>query len=196
MGRMGTLALLAVTACAPTVRRVAPDTPIDLSGRWNDADSRQVAEALVAQSLADPHNWAVAFHQRTGRWPVVVVGSVRNDGEEPIPVAAFVRELERAWVASGRVRVVASPAERGELRAEKQDQQLYARPDARTPWAQETGADVLLQGAITTIHDVEGRRQVRYYQVDVALVDLRTHEKIWTGQHRIKKFVARPWIRW
>ena len=35
-------------SCQPhTVTRVEPDTQIDLSGRWNDTDSRMVAEKMI-----------------------------------------------------------------------------------------------------------------------------------------------------
>lgn len=189
------LPLLALSACAPRVTRIDPDQAIDLSGRWNDVDSRMVAEALIAQSFQSPYGtgWAIEHAQRHGgERPVVIVGSIRNRSMEHIPVTTFVRELERAYVNSGQVQVVASRDERDEVRDERLDQQEWASPESRSRLQRETGASYMLQGDIQSIEDSEGGRRVVYYQVDLTLVDLETNAKTWVGQHRIKKFIERP----
>ncbi len=94
------------------------------------------------------------------------------------------------------MRVVASADERGEVRAEREDQQEHARADTRARMAQELGARYMLQGDIQTISDEEGRERVMYYQIDARLVDLESNEKVWTGQHRIKKYIERSRIGW
>ena len=43
------------------VARVEADTTIDLSGRWNDTDSRLVAEEMIADCLGRP--W-ITQHRR------------------------------------------------------------------------------------------------------------------------------------
>ncbi len=53
----------------------------------------------------------------------------------------------------------------------------------------------MLQGTINTIIDVEGTTQVRYYQVDMTLIDLADNEKVWVGQKKIKKLVKRSQLR-
>lgn len=111
---------------------------------------------------------------------------------EHIPVGVFVRELERAYINSGQVQVVASRDDREEVRDERFDQQEYASPESRTRLQNETGADYMLQGDIDSIEDREDGRRVVYYQVDVTLIDLETNQKSWVGQHRIKKFIERP----
>jgi hypothetical protein len=87
--------------------------------------------------------------------------------------------------------VVASGAERAELRAERKDQQQYSRADTRTRPGQEIGARYALTGELQAIEDVDGRERVVFYQVDAALVDLETNTKVWVGQHKIKKYVER-----
>jgi penicillin-binding protein activator len=195
------LALAALTAsagCATQVTRVSPDQQIDLSGRWNDVDSRQVAEALTEQSFQSAYGsgWALQFAQaNAGRKPTVIVGTIRNRSMEHIAVESFVRDLERAYLSSGQVQVVASAEERQEVRDERTDQQENATADTRARLGRERGADYMLQGDITSIVDREGGRRVVYYQVDVTLVDLETNDKTWTGQHKIKKFVEQPRFR-
>jgi hypothetical protein len=189
------LLLLTLAACAPRVTRIEPDQAIDLSGRWNDVDSRMVAEAIISQSFQSPHgpSWSVQHAQRNGGTvPTVIVGTVRNRSMEHIPVALFVRDLERAYVNSGQVRVVASRDEREEVREERMDQQEWSSPQSRSRLQRETGAEYMLQGDIQSIEDSERGRRVVYYQVDVTLVNLETNAKTWVGQHRIKKFIERP----
>ena len=197
--RLAMLALaittVALGACAPRVTRISPDQAIDLSGRWNDVDSRMVAEALIQQSFAASggQSWANRFAQTNGgERPTVIVGTIRNRSMEHVPVGTFVRDLERAYINSGSVQVVSSKGERDEIRGEREDQQEYAAADTRARLRMETGADYMLQGEIQSIEDREGGRSVVFYQVDLTLTDLESNGKVWVGQHKIKKFIDRP----
>jgi penicillin-binding protein activator len=189
---------MAAAGCAKQVTRISPSQAVDLSGRWNDVDSRIVADSIIRQSFAAATgpSWALRYAQaHGGRQPTVIVGTVRNRSMEHIPVGTFVRELERAYLNSGQVQVVASPQERDEVRDERADQQDNAAADTRARMGAERGANYMLQGDIEQISDREGRRSVVYYQVDMTLVDLETNQKAWVGQQRIKKYVEQPRFR-
>jgi penicillin-binding protein activator len=191
--RMGILvaAALVPLACAQKVTRIDPAAVTDLSGRWNDTDSRLVANELISSSLQEP--WLRRYTEASGGdAPVVIVGSFRNRTMEHIPVNTFVRDLERAYVTSGAVRVVASQGERQEVRDERADQQEHASAATRTRMAQETGARYMMQGTIEAIEDREGRERVIYYQVDATLIDLQSNERVWAGQKQIKKLITQP----
>ena len=43
--------LVLLMACSKKVSRVEADSTIDLSGKWNDVDSRLVAEAMIEDCL-------------------------------------------------------------------------------------------------------------------------------------------------
>ena len=200
--RAATLTLAAAAVLAPLgacnnkrVARIEPTSVTDLSGRWNDTDSRLVAGALVTQALAG--DWlprAAAAH--AGRGPAVIVGGFSNKTMEHIPIEAFTRDVERAFVTAGAVTVVASAAERQDVRAERVDQQQYATADTRARLAKEQGAQYMLRGDVQAIEDAEGRERVVYYQVDATLVDLESNAKVWVGQHKIKKYIDRRRIGW
>jgi penicillin-binding protein activator len=189
------LALAAVPlACGKQVTRIDPNSVTDLSGRWNDTDSRLVANQLIEESLTD------AWHRRYaesngGRPPVIIVGDFRNRTMEHIPVNTFVRDLERALIRSGAVQVVASQDERRDVREERRDQQDNASAATRARMAQEHGARYMMNGTVEAIEDQEGRERVVYYQIDAALVDLESNLKVWTGQQRIKKLITQPRAR-
>jgi len=198
MARTGLLlvSLVFVADCAgKQVTRVDPNWLTDLSSCWNDTDSRLVANALIEQSLGTP--WAARYASvHGGQAPTVIVGEFANRSHEHIPVGTFIRDLEAAFINSGAVRVVASRDERQEVRAERDDQQDHSRADTRARMAQELGAQYMMQGDIQTITDREGRETVVYYQIDARMVDLETNEKVWTGQHRIKKYIERSRLGW
>ncbi len=180
--------LTAAAACGKKVRRIDPEKPIDLSGFWNDTDSRLVAESMIRDALNHP--WIRQHVGERGTKPVVIVGSVRNRSTEHIATGTFIRDLERAFVNSGEVRVVANPLEREELRGEREEQQDWARPETRKRLRAETGADYMLTGVIDVIVDREGGHEVKFYQVDLYLTDIETNERVWVGQTKIKKEIT------
>jgi penicillin-binding protein activator len=170
-----------------TVTRVEPGQAIDLSGDWNDTDSKMVAEEMIKDVLTRP--WLGDFKGGKNRTPVVIVGTVRNRTTEHIASIAFTKNLERELVNSGRVDFVANKEERSEVRDERTDQQEFSSPETLKKFQQETGADFLLRGDITSIIDqVEGSR-VKYYQVNLELVNIETNKKVWIGEKKIKKLV-------
>lgn len=180
-------------ACGTTVERMNTNEVKDLSGAWNDTDSRLVSEEMIQDVIARP--WVQDYTRAHRRAPAVIVGEVRNLSHEHINVGTFVADMERALVNSGKVKFVASSVERGELRDERRDQELHAREDTRKPMGQELGADYMLKGTINTIVDAEGKTQVRYYQVDLTLISLADNEKVWIGQKKIKKLVKNASLR-
>jgi uncharacterized protein (TIGR02722 family) len=165
------------------------DEVIDLSGRWNDTDSRMVSETMVKDCLNHP--WLSEHLRETSKNPVIIVGIIRNKSSEHIPVTTFISDIERAFVNSALVEVVASAVERGEMRQEREDQARYADEETVKRFGKELGADYMLNGYISTIIDQEKKTKVIYYQVDLTLTDLETNRKAWIGQEKIKKLVER-----
>ena len=187
----GAALLFTATACvSKRVTRIEPSAVTDLSGRWNDTDSRLVANQLIEQTLAA--GWAKRYTDtHGGEPPAVLVGGFANRTAEHIAVGTFVKDIERALLTTGAARVVASGDERVELRDERKDQQQFARADTRSRPGQELGARYMLAGELQAIEDVDGRERVVFYQVDASLIDLETNAKVWVGQHKIKKYVER-----
>ena len=171
------------------VTRVDADTTIDLSGRWNDTDSRMVADDIIQDCLTHP--WINDHGISTGGKPVVIVGGIRNKSMEHIPVATFVTDIERAFINSGKVRTVSSSSERGEVREERADQGEFAAIETIKRMGRELGADYMMTGEINTIEDREGGDQVVFYQTDLTLTNIETNEKVWIGNKKIKKFIGR-----
>jgi uncharacterized protein (TIGR02722 family) len=185
------LLLAAATGCVTKhVTRIEPTAVTDLSGRWNDTDSRLVANQLVEQTLGA--GWAKRYiDTHGGEAPTIIVGTFANRTMEHIAVGTFVKDIEKALITTGSARVVASGDQRTEMRDERKDQQQNARADTRARHGQELGARYMLAGDLQAIEDVDGRERVVFYQVDASLIDLETNTKVWVGQHKIKKYVER-----
>ena len=183
--------VIAVIGCGPTkqVTRIDSNTTVDLSGRWNDADSRMVAEQIIDDCLN--HTWINDHGISTGGKPVVIVGTINNKSDEHIATQTFVSDIERAFINSGKVRTVSSKSERGEIREERADQSANAAIETIKRMGRELGADYIMTGVISTIEDREGGKQIMFYQTDLTLTKIEGGEKVWIGQKKIKKFIGR-----
>jgi uncharacterized protein (TIGR02722 family) len=181
-------------ACGTKVVRMDADTQKDLSGQWNDTDSRMVAEAMIQESLAAPW-YAKAVKFTKGKEPVVIVGVVDNQTMEHINTGTFIEELQRALINSGRVEFVASKNERGEIRAERLEQDEYASEATRKAFGKEVGADYMLSGVLSSIIDKEGAKAVVFYQANLKLINIETNQIVWNGQKQIKKYVNKKALK-
>lgn len=170
-----------------TITRVAPSETIDLSGRWNDTDSRLVSEEMIADMLTSA--WTNEFTRLNDKRPVVVVGLVDNKSHEHINTETFIKDIEQAIVKDGSARLVVAGTKRDELRKEKADQQNYTSPESMKQWGKELGADFMLQGTINSIVDEYKRNKVVSYQIDLQLTNIETNEVVWIGDKKIKKTV-------
>lgn len=196
------LSVLAIGCCVffaacsnggKTVVRIDENSTTDLSGKWNDTDSRIVADEMIRSCLTSPKISNVM--QAMGKAPTVVVGKIHNKSHEHISVGTFTKDIERVLVNSGEVEFVANAQQSAELRQEVADQQGFASDETVKEYGQEVGADWMLMGSISTIVDQEGGQAVIFYQVDMELIDIQTHKKLWIGDKKIKKFVTRDSVK-
>ena len=185
--------LVLLTACNPTVTRVDSASVTDLSGKWNDTDSRLVAEEMIQDVLS--RGWLSKFNRSKGKAPTVIVGTVRNLSHEHINTRTFIADMERELINSGEVEFVASAKDREEIRSEVKDQDLNATESTRKSMGNEIGADFMLQGSINTIVDAVSGEQARFYQIDLTLIELGSNRKVWVGQKKIKKTVEKGGFR-
>lgn len=189
------LAFPALTGCASTeVKRMDVGEVKDISGKWNDTDSRLVAEEMIRDCLSRP--WLTRAASDKGKPPTVIVGTVRNQSHEHIATDTFTEDLQRELINSGKVEFVASKGERGEVRDERADQDVNAAEETRKEHGQETGADFMLSGIISTIEDKEGGKEVVLYQTNLKLLNMKTNQIAWNGSKKIKKFIQRARASW
>lgn len=182
-----------ITACSPSnkVTRIDPGTTTDLSGKWNDTDARLVAEEMISDALTKP--WLNQFSRNNQQPPVLILGRVRNESMEHIDTEVFTKEMERAFVNSGSVSMVANSQERSQVRDERRDQQTNASYETTKKMAQELGADFMMIGNISSIVDetVNNKTLAVFYTVNLELINVETNQKVWIGNKKIKKLIER-----
>ena len=181
-----------VNGCGKSVEvaRVDSGREIVLTDKWNDEDSRLVAEEMINDMLSYP--WISQFNQRfPGKEPLVTVQRVRNKSHEHIAVDTFVNDIKRAVIRSGKAGFIATLEERQDTRAELADQDMNASADTRMEMGEEDGANFALSGTINSIVDQLDNQRVTYYQVDLKLINLQTAREVWNGSKKIKKFMER-----
>ena len=177
-----------IASCASRkVTRVDPAEQIDLSGRWNDTDSKQVAEEMTRDVLSKP--WLERFTGQQERPPVVIIGVVINRSHEHIEAETFIKDIEREFINSGKVRVVENDFFRDKLREEKDSQQVNASAETQSRIAQELGADFMLFGVINSTVDQYKKEKVVNYKINLEMVNLESTEKVWLGDKEIKKYI-------
>ena len=181
-----------VSGCGKSVEvaRVESGKEVALTDKWNDEDSRLVAEEMINDMLSYP--WIGQFKQRfPDKDPLVTVQRVRNKSHEHIAVDTFVNDIKRAVIRSGKAGFIATREERQDTRAELADQDMNASAETRMERGEEDGANFALSGTINSIVDQLDGQRVTSYQVDLKLINLQTAREVWNGTKKIKKFSER-----
>jgi penicillin-binding protein activator len=182
------LVVLSVVSCQTRkVTRLNPSSEVDLSGRWNDTDSRKVADQMI-YDLFDSDRFKEYAKAKTTK-PVIVVGTIRNKTSEHIDADNFIKKFEVVIHNSGAAELVESSEFRDQLRVERLEQQEFADPATVKRMGREAGADLMLFGEITSEIDTDNSRRVVNYITTLFLTDIETNKRIWYGQNEIKKLV-------
>jgi len=181
------LLIITLVSCSRNVTRIDPSTQIDLSGRWNDTDSRTVADQMI-HDLFKSDSFK-KYADALGRKPVIVISSIKNKTSEHIDAGNYIKKFEIVIHNSGIADLVESEEFRDKVRQERAEQQDFADPATAARWGKELGADVILFGEMNSETDAYQKKRVVNYITTLYLTDIETNRRIWYGQHEIKKFV-------
>lgn len=179
------LFMFVVTSCARSVSRIDPGQQIDISGRWNDSDSRMVSQKMISDLLSSDK--FKEYANTLAKKPAIIVGMVRNKTSEHIDAANYVKKIEVAIFNSGLAELVEADSFRDKIREERAQQQDFTSPETVSKWGKETGANLMLFGEMTSETDTYNKRRVVNYVTTLFLTDMETNKRIWYGQHEIKK---------
>ena len=174
-------------SCARSVSRIDPGQQIDLSGRWNDSDSRMVANKMVTELLGSDK--FKDYSKTLGKKPSVIVGLIRNKTSEHIDADNYIKKIELAIYNSSIADLVESDSFRDKLRQERAEQQDFASSGTASQWGKEQGANLMLFGEMTSETDTYHKKKVVNYITTLFLTDIETNRRVWYGQEEIKKFI-------
>ncbi len=187
-----TAALALLSGCSgPThreVTRVDPNAVVDLDYRFNDTDARQVWQAMSNDSTFRGwiDRWMAAHN---GARPIVIVGPIRNNTQDYIDSNLFTADFEKELLNSGRVQIVQSRDDRGNLRDERLQGQEWNSAATKKIMKSELGADLMLMGVVTDVQQrsLNGRTVSKYYHTKFTMTNIETNEVVWIGTQEIKK---------
>ena len=189
MKKFGSIALIAglflSIGCKKQVRRLDTDITKDLSGRFNDTDSRMIAEDIIKQMINECYD----LHTPHEAMRVVAVGEVKNLSHEHIDSLTFMNDIERSLINSRICRIVANKSIRDAISSEMYDYDPVTYKSKLEENAKKLGVNRMIFGSITSIIDKEKDRMVRFYQFDIKLIDIETQEVMWIGTKKIKKYI-------
>jgi len=152
----------------------------ELSSRWNDTDSKLTSAAMVYDLIEKP--WIENFVKETGKDPVILVGNIGNKSNEDIETSIFIKDIEHELFVNGKVKLAASADEREQWRLDNIGQQTFT--------SNETGANFLLIGTISSLLDnFEGKRH-KFFKVNLELIELESNSRIWAKENQIKKSIV------
>src|SRR4029077_20636879 len=111
----------------------------DLSGRWNDSDSRQVANKMITDLLASAK--FKEYAKAKGKKPAIIVGTIQNKTSEHIDADNYIKKFELAIFNSGVADLVESSPFRDKMREDRAQQQDFSNPATIARWGEEVGAN-------------------------------------------------------
>ncbi len=168
-----------------------PNTIEMLSDQFNENDLQLIAKKMVNSLASTPR-----FSQPAQVLPVVLVGRLKNKTSEHIDMASLGDKIQTGLAQTGRFALL-DKAAREDLAEEYEYQQSgYVRPDAAKGPGQQSSADYLLTGEISSIVQQVGNDKLVYYKMTAKLNNVRTGIVEWTDEKEIrKKFEKKP-ISW
>jgi penicillin-binding protein activator len=182
-----TVIVVCISCQSNNVTRIDPQTQVDLRGRWNDSDSRMVAEKMTNDLFASER--FKEYSSENGKKPTIIVGLIKNKTTEHIDASNYIKKFELAIYNSNVADLVESDEFRDKLRQERAEQQDFADPATVAQWGKETGADLMLFGEMSSEIDTNNKSRVVNYITTLFLTDIETNKRVWYGQHEIKKLV-------
>ena len=157
-----------------------------LSTEWNENDSRMTAEKMIKEMLGRP--WLKDHMMEEGKKPIVLVADIENRTDEPyIDQVALTNDVATELINSRRVGFVDGGARKKILDEIQYHAGGAVSPKSAKRIGNQTGADYLLFGDISSFTQRLKGRMIRTYQVSLRLTHLETSEIRFMGTHKIKK---------
>mgnify|MGYP001547317796 CR=1 FL=1 len=182
---------LFITSCSPvTVDRDVSEENSDLSGRWNDNDTRIISEKLVEKILESD------FARGQEKRPVLTFDRIENKTMEHLETDAILKNIERQLLLSGKFDFVASGASRTAARIEKKDYEEHNSGPAGTRIIVEKKADYIVKGYLHSLVDQLKDDKIMYYQLTVELISVDNNRLALSEQAKIKKKIQKSSITW
>ncbi len=179
-----------VAGCSSETILRDPNNPEQFNEKWGYTDLKTTSETMVRSMLTSP-----PLAPRSDR-PILVFYGFANRTSEHIDSNLLYNAISTVLTQSGKVRFV-DIEQRGNI-SEEVGYQQSGNVSAATArrLGEQTGAEYLLTGDVSSIVKNEDKRRLVYYQVRMKLTDIRTSIIEWSQLQEIAKERIRPSTTW
>jgi len=177
--------VLLMSACA-TSHYVRPDEVTEWDADYTDTDLKMLTEKMV-MSLSE------ADLPEAGEKPTLAFLYIGNRTSQHIDTEGISDKIMVQLVKLGKFRVV----DRELLMQQAQEAALVGSQRIDVAGAVKlgglVGADYFLTGDLFSIEKVGASKELKYYNLTMRLVDVKTSEIVWAEEKEIKKSASRGW---
>ncbi|MBI3181021.1 MAG: penicillin-binding protein activator LpoB [Myxococcales bacterium] len=167
-----------------------PNTIEMLSDQFNENDLQ-----LIAKKMVDSLSGSRAFADIKGR-PLLVVGKFKNSTSEHIDLRSLADKIQ-VQLAKTEKFAFQDKGAREEIAEEYEYQGSgYVRSDQAKGPGQQSGADYLMTGEISSIVQQVGNDKLVYYKMTTKLHNLRTGVIEWMDEKELRKKFQRRAVGW
>jgi uncharacterized protein (TIGR02722 family) len=179
-------ALACLLAACATTSYVRPDEVTEWDASYTDTDMKLLTEKMV-QSLSE------AEVSGSDGKPVLAFLRIGNRTSQHIDTEGIADKIMVQLVKLGKFRVV----DRELLRKQAQEIALVETQRIDVGGAVRlgslVGADYFLTGDLFSIEKESPSKELKYYNLTMRLVDVRTSEIVWAEEKEIKKTSSKGW---
>jgi len=158
----------------------APNTIALLDDRFNENDMQLIAKKMV-NSLVE------SAPVQSSDSPAVMVGKMRNRTTEHIDLGSLSDKIRTSLIQSGKFRFVDNQNRKDIAREYEYQRSGYVDPNQANHPGQQTAADFVLTGTLTSNIQEVGKEKLVYYKATFQLTNLASAEIVWTDEKEIRK---------
>ncbi|MBI1851647.1 MAG: penicillin-binding protein activator LpoB [Planctomycetes bacterium] len=191
--RIGTWVLSLATvlgACSSETILRDPNNPEQFNEKLGYTDVKETTEKMVRSMLT-----SAPLAQRTDR-PILIYYGMANRTSEHFDTQQIYNLVSTVLTQSGKVQFV-DIGQRSNISEEVGYQQSgNVSPETARRLGQQTGAEFLLTGDVSSIIKNEGNRRLAYYQILMKLTNLKTSIIEWQDIRESARERIRPSTSW
>ena len=157
-----------------------PNTIALLGDRFNENDMQLIAKKMV-------NSLAASAPVQNAKTLAVMVGKMRNRTTEHIDLSALSDKIRTSLIQSRKFRFVDRQNRRDIAREYEYQRSGYVDPAQANRPGQQTAANFVLTGTVTSNIQEVGREKLVYYKATFHLTNLLSSEIVWTDEKEIRK---------
>jgi penicillin-binding protein activator len=177
-------------ACSTETTVLDPNNPENFNEKWGFTDIKATTQKMVSSMLSSP-----PLSQRSDR-PVLVYYGMANRTNEHIDTQQLYNAVSTVLLQSGKVQFV-DISQRQNIAEEVGYQQSgNVSPETARRLGEQTGAEFLLTGDLSSITKNDSNKRLVYYQVIMKLTNLKSSLIEWQDMQEFARERNRPSTSW